>query len=73
MPKAINTPSEHAVVIDFPLQQWLHERTSASRFTYRACLVLPEFHNSSNIFTKGNEVASFEHFAVDLLHHDFIG
>jgi len=28
-PKASNTPSEHAIVIHFPLQQWLHERASA--------------------------------------------
>jgi len=35
--------------------------------------VLPEFQNSSHIFTKGNEVGSFDHFAVELLPSDFIG
>jgi len=28
IPKATNTNSEHAILIAFPLQQWLHKRTS---------------------------------------------
>ena len=40
--KAANTHSEYVIIIiDFPLQQWLHERASASRYSYMACLVFP--------------------------------
>jgi len=28
IPKATNTYSEYVIFIDFPLQQWLHERVS---------------------------------------------
>jgi len=38
IPKATNTHSEDVMLIVFPLQQWLHERTSMSRCTYIACL-----------------------------------
>ena len=37
VPKATDTPTEYAVVIVFPPQQWMHER--ASMFTYIAPLV----------------------------------
>jgi len=39
--KATATHSEFVVVITFPLQQWLHERSSMLRYTlsYIACLV----------------------------------
>ena len=36
--KAKKTPSEYIILIDFPLQQWLHERVSMLRYTYIACL-----------------------------------
>jgi len=39
IPKATNTLSEQAILITFPLQQWLHERASILRSTYIACLV----------------------------------
>jgi len=39
IPKATNAHSEQAVLIAFPLQQWLHERASMLRYTYIACLV----------------------------------
>jgi hypothetical protein len=39
IPKATNTLSVYAMIIDFPLQQWLHERASMLRYTYIACLV----------------------------------
>jgi len=32
IPKATNTPSEYVILIDFPLQQWLHERASVLRY-----------------------------------------
>jgi len=37
IPKATNTYAEDVMLIVFPLQQWLHERTSVSR-AYIACL-----------------------------------
>jgi hypothetical protein len=37
--KATNTHSQYVILIAFPLQQWLHERPSVSRYTYIACLV----------------------------------
>jgi hypothetical protein len=39
LPKATNTQSECAILIAFPLQQWLHERSSVLRYTYFACLI----------------------------------
>ena len=37
--KATNTQSEYEIFIVFPLQQWLNERVSISRYLYIACLV----------------------------------
>ena len=37
--KATNIHSEYVILIAFPLQQWLYERTSMLRYTYIACLV----------------------------------
>ena len=37
MPKARNTHSEFAIIIAFPLQQWLHGRASMLRYTYIHC------------------------------------
>jgi len=34
IPKATNTHSEPVILTVFPLQQWLHERASLSRYTY---------------------------------------
>ena len=39
IPKATNTHSEYVILTAFPLQQWLHERTSMLRYAYIACLV----------------------------------
>ena len=39
MPKATDTQLEYLMLIAFPLQQWLHERTSMLRYTCIACLV----------------------------------
>ena len=39
IPKATNTRSESVILMDFPLQQWLHERASVLRYTCIACLV----------------------------------
>ena len=39
IPKATNTHSEYVILFAFPLQQWLHERASVSRYTYIACIV----------------------------------
>jgi len=32
--KATNTHSEYVILIAFPLQRWLHESASVSRYTY---------------------------------------
>ena len=39
IPKATNTHSQYVIFIAYPLQQWLHERSSMSRYTYIGCLV----------------------------------
>jgi len=38
--KAANKHSEYVICVAFPLQQWLHKRTSLLRSTYIACLVM---------------------------------
>jgi len=35
--KATNAHSEYAILAAFPLQQWLHERTTVLHYTYVAC------------------------------------
>ena len=37
--QATDTHSEYVMLIDFPLQQWLHVRASTLRYTHIACLV----------------------------------
>jgi hypothetical protein len=37
---AKNAHSEYVIIIVFPQQQWLHERTLMYRYTYIACLNL---------------------------------
>jgi hypothetical protein len=39
MTEAINTHSEHVLIIAFPRQQWLRENASMSRHVYIASLV----------------------------------
>jgi len=39
--KATKTLSEYVIFIAFPLQQWLHKRTSMLHYTYITRLVLP--------------------------------
>jgi len=43
IPRPTNTHSEYVMLIDFPLQQWLHERASMLLYTYSACLVCFQF------------------------------
>jgi len=38
IPKAINPHSQYAILIAFPLQQWLQERASLLRHNYIPCL-----------------------------------
>jgi len=40
VPKATNIQSQYAILIAFPLQQWLHERASVLRYTYIVCLAV---------------------------------
>jgi len=39
MTKATNTHSEYVILIAFPPQQWLHERTAMLGYTHIACVV----------------------------------
>jgi hypothetical protein len=43
IPKATNTHTGCVILIDFPLQRWLHESAAALRYTYIVCLVLSRF------------------------------
>ena len=49
LPKATNTHSGSIILIVFPLQQWLHERSSMLRYTYIACLVFNKIHSFSRV------------------------
>ena len=40
IPKATNKHSEYLIIINFPQQQWLHERASILRNKYVDCLVI---------------------------------
>jgi hypothetical protein len=40
IPKATTPHSEYVILIAFPLQQWLRERTSTLRFMDISCLVI---------------------------------
>ena len=40
--KATNAHSEYVIVIALPLQQWLCERPSVSRYMYTACLAITD-------------------------------
>ena len=37
--KATNIHLEYVILVDFPIQQWLHEDAPMLRNTYMACLV----------------------------------
>jgi len=39
IPKATNTQTQYVLLIAFPLQHWLHERSSMLSYAYIACLV----------------------------------
>ena len=44
IPKATDTHSEYVILIAFPLQQWLHERSSVLRCTrYIAYILITNF------------------------------
>jgi hypothetical protein len=49
IPKAKNTHTGSAILIAFPLEQWLQKRVSMLRYTYIACLVTPVFPKSVKI------------------------
>ena len=46
IPKTTNTHSEYVILIAFPLQQSLYERSSMLCYTHVDCLVNPWFHTS---------------------------
>jgi hypothetical protein len=39
IPEATNIHSQHLIRTVFPLQRWLHDRTSLLRYTHIVCLV----------------------------------
>jgi len=47
--KAADALSEYTILIAFPLQQWLRERTSIIRYTYIVCLVHHSGASGSNM------------------------
>jgi hypothetical protein len=47
--KPTNTHSEYVILIAFPLQQFLHERSSMIRYTYITCLVYNTIINIQSI------------------------
>jgi len=57
IPTATNTHSEYVILINFPLQKWLHKRASLLRYTYTACLV------------KSRVVSSLSHLVVVCVHY----
>jgi hypothetical protein len=44
IPRATNTHSEYVIILAFPLQQWLKERTSMLRFTVIAFIVVISYY-----------------------------
>ena len=48
IPKTTNTHRGCVILITFPLQQWLHERTSLLGCTYISCLVVLNFNSKEN-------------------------
>jgi len=50
IPKATNTHSEYVILIAFPLQQWLQDRTAMLRFTYIACRVQRYVENTYTVW-----------------------
>jgi hypothetical protein len=53
IPKATNTHSEYVILIDFPLQEWLHKQTWMLCFMYTAGPVIHCLHTyaASGILT----------------------
>ena len=49
VPKATNTHSEHVMLIDFPLQQWLHERASTLRHSTLPVWLIRLLYQTSSI------------------------
>ena len=45
----IHTHSLYVILIAFPLQRWLQERSSSLCYTYMACLVLSKFGNNLGV------------------------
>jgi hypothetical protein len=77
IPKATNTHSQCVTLIDFPLQQWLHERTPLLRYTHIAWLVFSYFFVLQGHSAQPSEYgpAGHSHLSVSmlltaLLYHD---
>jgi hypothetical protein len=44
IPKATNTHSEYLILVPFPQQQWLHERTSVTLSVLSVFVLIPAIH-----------------------------
>ena len=74
IPKATNTHPEYLTIIAFPLQHWLHERASMSRYTCTACLVEYPLGNEKRITARStirnNELPPIQtDIWTDAVHH----
>jgi hypothetical protein len=52
VPKPTNIHSEYVILIDFPLQQWFHERASMLRYTYFVCLAFLYIFHSCVVYNQ---------------------
>ena len=59
IPKVKDIHSEYVKVIAFPLQQWLHERTSVLRYTYITCLIIHSFRSCPIFYSRNARVTGF--------------
>jgi hypothetical protein len=69
--KATNTHSECLIIIDFPMQQWLHKRASVLHYTYIASSVIwsqKVIYNAYVIFIVTPCINDIKHFNGQLMH-----
>ena len=57
--KATDSHSEYAIIIALPLQQWLHERTSTSRYTHIACVANSDYNFAFSLCTPLSQTRSW--------------
>ena len=52
VPVSTDRSSEYVILTDFPIQQWLNERTSLSRYTYIASVLVIYFYIFVSVMSK---------------------